>query len=209
VPAKDVRFVDTYPKPPAAHIPNGFSQVDRLGDLPDQIVFWPGDEIRDVGTRYPESYMVEKVHLSLGEKPLYEAVAIEVSLRLRTRVPEQLRVVSRGNTYRLYHNEHLSFASDEEELAFWSQEGISVCGLGYGNSGHTLWACADSFRKGHADVIVQAKPSREWYRAYKLHDIFAQHRNYVRAFTERLYGAGMDAEITYVAEVARELSQSE
>lgn len=204
VPVKEVRFVDMYPKPPAAHIPNGFSQVDRLGDLPDQIVFWPGDKIRSVGERHPLHCVVTEVCLSIDEKPRYEVGGSECAqLHYRMYVPENHQVVCRGNVYKLYHDEPLSFASDEEELAFWTREGISVCGLGRQGSGQPLWPCADFFRKGYVDLIAQTTPNGVWYRTYKLHDIFAGHRKHVRAFTERLYGARMDAEIAYVAEEAR------
>lgn len=208
-PTKDIDFAGTYPKPPAAHIQNGVGEVERLGDLPYPIGLWPGDRIKDYG-RNKEWFTVAAISFDDDGKPVYELWNDTGLVKLILHFKPSGGWLDRGNIYHLYNDpENLKFGSDEEELVFWSQEGIGVCGLGYGNSGHTLWACADSFRKGHADVILQAEPSREWYRAYKLHDIFAQRRNYVRAFTERLYGARMDAEIAYVAEVARELSQSE
>ncbi len=197
VPVKDVRFVDTYPKPPAAHIQNGVGEVERLGDLPYPIELWPGDRIKDYG-RNKEWFTVSAISFGDDGKPVYELWNDSGLVKLILHYKPSGGWLDRGNIYLLYNDpEHLTFGSDEEEIVFWAREGISVCGLGRGG-GQPMWPCMDFFDKGHIDLITRHPKNESFFCTYKLHSIFAEHRPRVRALTERVFCCEMEEAREYV-----------
>ncbi len=106
---------------------------------------------------------------------------------------EDLCLVTRGNVYYLYNEpENLSFSSNDDEMAFWSQDGISKTVYGK-ESWRGIWAwplneAQDMLRRGDGDlmVMVDRKKSRVFdesgqrFTVRRLHDCFAYHRDRIR-----------------------------
>lgn len=115
-----------------------------------------------------------------------------------------LTLIERGNVWALYHNpDLLSFISDEGELEFWGQDGIcryvtgeikkSTLGVTQGwldsSSGLTLNDALRIFDARHADIIspTHSNPGEPLQYSVKvLHDRWVEHRERVRALTQRL-----------------------
>lgn len=108
-----------------------------------------------------------------------------------------LRLVSRGNVYRLYNSpEKLRFKSDEEELAFWAQSGVSRI-VGYkglldrDRSDWTLEQAQAALAHGEGDLITKPEylssciDRKGDYHVHQLHDHFAMNRDRVRALMAR------------------------
>ena len=90
----------------------------------------------------------------------------------------EISPVLRGNVWALYHDpSKLSFKSDEDEVEFWTQDGITY-----------LLPTQDQQYLALAMDIIER---REWdrpvsYAPRRLHDCFAQHRDRVRTLTKRV-----------------------
>jgi hypothetical protein len=119
---------------------------------------------------------------------------------------EDIELVARGNVWALYHDpSQLSFDSDESESAFWTNRGISsrVSGSDADErgtmarfissaNGRTLEDAWRLFTAGEADALepndlrgnLDNQPS---HLMYKLHECWAEHRERVRALTQRLW----------------------
>ena len=202
----------------------------KMSDLLSPILLYPGDQVRflskssehilDDSGKFNEieEVMFDEGVTSFGT-PCYGVAKTEVTdykwTRIRTTAKykdEDLTVVTRGNVWALYTDpSKLSFESDEEELVFWSHDGISQMipdvhadrlkregrmSYFFGDSLEDSWK---QFTSDEADIIVEAlqvnidDPIR--YNARRLHDCFAQHRERVRAVTERLLARQVEQSI--------------
>lgn len=109
-----------------------------------------------------------------------------------------LRLVSRGNVYRLYNSpEKLRFNSDHEELVFWAQSGVSglVCYGGLLSKDRSDWTLEDAqaaLGRGEGDLItkpqqLQCLIDRNGdYHVHLLHARFVVHRKRVQSLMARL-----------------------
>ncbi|MBI5003501.1 hypothetical protein HZC00_00190 [Candidatus Kaiserbacteria bacterium] len=184
-PTKDLEFVDTYPKPPAAHIQNAFSQVDRLGDLPYKIRLWPDDKILYPG-RNQSAWTVTGMEFDASMmKPTYTLKQEGVCMYLGYGSWDE-GSIRRGNVYHLYHDpKQMKFASDQEELEFWAREGISVQVSDEWE--HSLSSCTEDFERGDVHLVCACtnEHGESLFRSYKLHDIFGMHKTRVHELTMR------------------------
>ena len=186
----------------------------KVSDLLGPILFCPGDQVRFLTNDSEEIFEIDSVLFDDGLTtfgiPCYEMSKTEANPRgnplvISARVRgEDIAVVTRGNVWALYNDpSKLSFESDEEELVFWSHDGISqmipdVHADRLKREGRMSYFLGDpledswkQFTSGEADIIVEALQINTddpvLYNARRLHDCFAQHRERVRSVTERLF----------------------
>ncbi len=120
---------------------------------------------------------------------------------------EELELVSRGNVWALYNDpSKLRFASDQEESNFWARDGISKVVASEPESSaqraalipvyaYELDAAYNLFAARVGDVLQSTRSKHlpavagevAQYRVHILHECFAEHRERVRALTERLW----------------------
>jgi hypothetical protein len=177
-----------------------FEEMDTenryLGPLEHPPQFYPGDIIEPKIFPGERWRVLEVRYRDESGEPEYECADASGST---VALDIEFRLVKAGNVHLLYADPYkLEFQSDEEELLFWAQKSISDRRLGRVTGGQSLWACADAFRRGQADLIlpVQRKP---FFSTHELCPAFVEHRERVRTVTERLYGALMTEEIERVA----------
>jgi hypothetical protein len=203
---------------------------ERLGDLPHPLLFYPEDSVRfkqvpegraDV-PRFVSGIWLEEGYLHNG-LPGYQVHENDDEHRARAKTEERfmpsivpfswnmagenLELVARGNVWALYNDpSKLSFASDNEESAFWAQTGISklvsaldpatsdseLCTIS-AVSGLTAEIVWQGFQAERLDLIQlydrpgSRRDENARYRTYKLKDCFQQYRERVRALTTRLW----------------------
>ena len=188
---------------------------DRLGNLPYPILYYPGDRVmyreRPEGV---ETGPVQVMGVSFAEngKVLYR---VREFGQTWLEHHQSLRLVSRGNVWALYHDpKWLEFDSDEEEMQFWAQDGVSRSAknpnrgpslhdqtkLVFGVPLAEAWGL---FQSGLADLIivpeieagkVRRRIERDekdveprCFQPLRLHDCFTEHRNRVHKLTDRLW----------------------
>lgn len=126
---EDISLADTYPSPLAAElVPAGGVLYDSLflRELPYPIELHPDDMVQEIindGGEISQA-MVRAVVLDVKTgSPIYHMIC-DGHLTIRTHGVTDKTYVTRGNVYKLYHDEPLVFASDAEEAAFWGRVGV-------------------------------------------------------------------------------------
>jgi hypothetical protein len=117
-------------------------------------------------------------------KPVYELWNEAQSVKLIQHYVSPTDLLDRGNAYHLFHDPKLlKFQSDEEEIAFWAREGISVQVSDEWE--HSLGSCAKDFELGHVDLVHTSTNDRgeSRFSSYKLHDVFGMYRKRVHDLT--------------------------
>jgi hypothetical protein len=106
-----------------------------------------------------------------------------------------LRLLERGNGFRLYHDpDSLDFSSPEEELEFWALDGLSSTVFVDGNWIFSPTEAREMVHVGQADMIVVSSMGRHRvgdkvvysYEVKKLHDCFGQFRSRVSSLVEKV-----------------------
>jgi len=201
----------------------------RLGDLPYPILFYPGDSVRlkelpegraDV-PRLVSSIWLEDSHMH-GGLPGYQVHENDDEFAARKKEREfpvdimhkswnmpadKLELVAHGNVWALYNKPGMmSFASDEQESAFWAQSGISTMTSALDPAGadtdqrimssafgQTLEQAWQGFLAERVDVINLRERAggradeTPRYMSHKLQPCFRDHRVRVRDLTKRLW----------------------
>jgi hypothetical protein len=206
-----------------------FSRHAKISDLPRKIRFYTGDQVRKKDDPKKETRLVQRVNVADDAKITYmlgESAAEkqrrerkrEEARNDRTKIPsvmlgirqaersdgKGLLLVSRGNVYNLYSApEKLRFASDEEELLFWAQEGVSrQVSQGHGSmlTGSPLrgeFSLAEALEiceRGEGDFVIASQrfPNlvvtgrKGDHQVRELHDCFGKYRKRVRALAKRV-----------------------
>jgi hypothetical protein len=100
----------------------------------------------------------------------------------------ELRLISRGNGYHLYHDHtKMSFASTEEELSFWVLDGISKVVHMNERWWFPLKRAQEIIASGAGDIIIEsvhATRDDDTCEVLRLHDLFGQHRGRIRALAD-------------------------
>ena len=172
----------------------------RIGDLPYTDHLWPGDVVEVAEERacgFGDCTILALITEPL--KPLEYVIHVEGlpstmnhTIRHEQIASEHATVVRKHNVRWLYEDpSRMNFPSDDEELEFWTQTGISKRKPVGGSS--TLLNCGLMFRCADADFI--APYGSEVFSAYKLNEIFIGRLARVRALTERMFGKAIEDEI--------------
>jgi hypothetical protein len=168
-----------------------FERAQRSGDLPNPILFYPGDKVREQDDLLQVPRVVQEVGFDEDGEVLYVlAKTSEAHCLPKTETTAiNLVLIERGQAYDLYNDpSKLSFGSAEEELRFWSQDGLSVTFYGseddvpeYERSLAEVRKCVE---QGEGDLILASERisigERQVYTVRILHGAFAEHRERVR-----------------------------
>lgn len=195
----------------------------RVGDLPNPILFYPGDTVcykglageqmgkdpRKIGSVFLGTHFTKvegvpqyDVMETDAEKNARQKSRLSplgyISQRQGSNTPgDMLELVSRGNVWALYNDSSkLSFESDKDELEFWSLNGISKSIV----SQSLFKEAYELFVDGEVDLLrvhrFKNRGTDDLFDSRKLHACFAEHRQRVRDLTQRLYPEGIQAELS-------------
>ncbi len=170
---------------PRSHkvLPAGFDfEAQRVGNLPFALLYYPGDTVRVVRVEHPDYNPWLNKEGKVGgmtDKGSYFVDFGDVqNLHFN---PQGLEMVARGNVNYLYTDPSgMRFDLDEQEVKFWAHEGI-MRALPTGDS---------EYLKLATDLLY-ATSSPKFYRALRLHDCFARHRDHVRSLNQRMLKKGL------------------
>ncbi len=140
----------------------------KVGDLP-QSSFWEGDVVavahKDAA---PVPWVVENIDYSRGDSAPYTLRHNDGVMlgRTMTSYSNSLKLVARGNLWKMEHDEPMEFANIEEEAKFYQSLGMSVklshtlpqSNMGFGITGRSTeeWEWKDAvteIRRGAADEM--------------------------------------------------------
>lgn len=187
----------------------------RLSDLPGPVPFWSGDLVRlvapkvaawkglderprllHVGFVGPRSgshrffYTVYETEEERQERRTSDPRSIPKGRkRLHVQV-DDISLHQRGNVWALYNDpSKLKFASDQEEMLFWMQEGIRRMPKSKQELPTAYATPERALEKGEELLLYRAGDDYqdELFVGYKLHECFAQHRERVRELTKRFF----------------------
>ncbi len=203
---------------------------ERIGDLPYKLRFYPGDRVRKRGDKTGEVRFVENVRIhdkgvivyalseSTASRNRREKIRLEsggvatsniILPQAESSDGKGFVVASRGNVYDLYcAPEKLSFTSDEQELAFWAQDGVSRA-ITHGKNLMSIryeWPLEEARRivaGGGGDFVIKSREYKNvvvtgrkgTHQVRELHGCFAQYRERVRAVAARVTEPPVAAEI--------------
>ena len=174
-----------------ATLANSVLGGQRLGDLGFPILFYPGDMVVRAAnaTELPNREMlVQEVYVNQlfgGTNPPRYALQDGDDTRFANNA--DLQLVRSGNVRKLYEYGTLSFTSDEAELAFWRQDGVS----GRYQTGFSLDQAVAAFASGRVHLIERVESpglheKEVTYTVRRLHPCFGDmHRGRIRDLTER------------------------
>ena len=218
------------------HLADEEQELERVGDLPHPILFYPGDKVWVKGQAdfFPDdqhevrSVFVGNEMFAPGGIPRYEVMETDGEQTARVREEDRknirkppgqrvmrhyyvdrmgrnmagddLELAERGNVWALYNDpSKLVFESSEDELRFWTQDGISR--RTFGDERQGLELVYNLFAKGHFDLVKPSdfyntpRGSPVWYEGFTLREYFAEHRERVRALTKRMWENNLEPAI--------------
>lgn len=169
-----------------------FNTTRRVCDLPNPILFYPGDTVCKKEDLLREHHLVQRVYINGDNEVGYQLQNAEA------RSGAELELISRGKLYYLYSEpDQLTFDSEAEELLFWSRDGLSktvetkhVYGVPRNNSWAKAWKL---YEEDQADLIVEESreisrvlgAKTQEYSTRRLHECFASFRDRVRSLTKQ------------------------
>jgi hypothetical protein len=181
------------------HPLRGGQEDRRVGDLKHPIEFWPGDKVclphkKEIEFDNRLERPVRGVFFNKDDTLRYFVLGVgEECWKIWEASVEEIELVSRGNVWALYNApEKLSFKSDKEEMEFWRQDEIlqrtpssrRVLMPSYPSVNEALDAGWDM-----VDCYYKTFDHEAFFSGRRLHDCFAQHRDRVRALTQRFHAA--------------------